>query len=173
VPLGPFDGRVAARIKDFVCTTPNQNRIFLPSMQRREVYLRADVRYGPDDPTLWPQPWIQVYCHLGAIPRQPDDPDDPLSIMWWNPTRDDIQSYDAGLVDGIGVLSRSKFLSFQAMMTSLEDRLATYKTTAPKTNILLLSLVKAMQDACRQPPDHELSRPLRLQSRRRRILLCL
>ena len=41
-------------IGDFVCTTPNQTQIFVPPMHKTEVKLRGDVRYGPDDPTLWP-----------------------------------------------------------------------------------------------------------------------
>lgn len=139
---------MAAVVKDFVCTTPNQHRIPLPPIQRREVHLRADFRYGPDDPTLWPQPWIAVHCHLGAIPRKPDDPDDPLSIMWWDPTRDDFKSLDGSLVDGLGELSSPKFLSLQAMVRNLESRLDDYKKTSQKPNELLLVLVKAMQDAC-------------------------
>lgn len=89
-------------------------------MQKKEVYLRADVRYGPDDPTLWPQPWTAQFPHLGAIPRKRDDINDPLSIMWWDPTREDFESSDNGLVDGLGVLSRSKVRLFQEMMESLE-----------------------------------------------------
>lgn len=139
---------MAAVVKDFVCTTPNQHRIPLPPIQRREVHLRADFRYGPDDPTLWPQPWIAVHCHLGTIPRKPDDPDDPLSIMWWDPTRDDFKSLDGSLVDGLGELSSPKFLSLQAMVRNLESRLDDYKKTSQKPNELLLVLVKAMQDAC-------------------------
>jgi hypothetical protein len=84
---------------------------------------------------------------LGAIPRKPDDVNDPLSIMWWDPTRDDFKSSDGSLVDGLGELSRTKFLSFQAMATTVENRVEIYKTTS-KPNNLLLSLVKAMQDAC-------------------------
>ena len=117
-------------------------------MQKREVQLRADFRYGPDDATLWPQPWVQPHCHLGAILRKPDDSNDPLSIMWWNPTRDDFKTFDAGLVDGLGELSRAKFLLFQTMMTGLENRLEDYKKTTPKPNHLLSTLVKAMHDAC-------------------------
>ena len=83
-----------------MCTTPNQTRIFLPSMQQIELKLRADVRYGPDDPTLWPE----QYCHLGAIPKKPDDPNDPFLIMWSDPTRDDFKSFGGSLVDGIGEL---------------------------------------------------------------------
>jgi len=114
-------------------TTPNQDRIFLPPIQKREVFLRADFRYGPDDPTLWPQPWIQVYCHLPAIPRRPEDPNDPLALMWWDPTRDDFETYDAGLVDGLGELARDKFLLLQAMMMSLESRIDSYQEIPPKT----------------------------------------
>ena len=147
VPLGPFDGMVAAVVNNFVCTTPNQDRIFLPPMQRREFFLRADYRYGPDDHTLWPQPWIRVHCHLGAIPRKPADSNDPLSIMWWDPTRDDFESFDHSLCDGLGELSRSKFLSLEAMMAKLEDRFEDFKKRTT-TNRLLLSLVRAMKDAC-------------------------
>jgi hypothetical protein len=53
-------------------------------MQKTKVKLRADVRYGPDDPTLWPQHFIDMYRRLGAIPRKPDDPNDGFSIMWWD-----------------------------------------------------------------------------------------
>ena len=64
-----------------------------------------------------------MHCHLGTIPRKPDDPDDPLSIMWWDPTRDDLKSLDSSLVDGLGELSSPKFLSLQAMVRNLESRL--------------------------------------------------
>ena len=83
VPLGPFDGRVASVLKDFVCTTPNQTCIFLLPMQKREVHLCANFHYGPDDPSLWLQPWIIEYPHIGAISRKPDNPLDPLSIRYF------------------------------------------------------------------------------------------
>ena len=127
-PLGPFDGRVAAIIKEFVCTTPNQSRIFLPALQRRQVLLRQDFCYGPDDSTLWPQPWVAMYCHLAAIPRKPNDSNDALSLMWWDPTPEDFKSFDGSLVDGLAELSRPNFLLLQAMMISLESRLEDYKS---------------------------------------------
>ena len=116
-------------------------------MQEIEVKLRADVRYGSDDPTLWPQPWVETYCHLGAIPRKPDDSNDSLSIMWWDPTLEDFKSFGGGIVDGLGELSGSKLLSLRKMMSSLEDRIEDYKRAFPKTNQLLLLLVRAMQDS--------------------------
>ena len=119
----------------------------VPPFWNTDVKLCADVRYGPDDPTLWPQPWVEVYCHLGAIPRKPNDPNDPLAIMWWDPTRDDFKSFDGSLVDGLGELSGSKLLSLRTMMSSMEDRIEDHKSAFPKTNNLLLLLVRAMQDA--------------------------
>ena len=116
-------------------------------MQKSEMKLRADIRYGPDDATLWPQPWVEMYCHLGAIPRKPDDPNDRLSIMWWDPTRDDFTSFDGSLVDGLGALSRSKLLSLQKMMSSLGDRVEDHKRAFPRTNKLVLLLARSMQDA--------------------------
>ena len=106
------------------------------------------IQYGPDDATLWPQPWVQQYCHLGAILRKPNDSDDPLLIMWWNPTRNNFKSFDGGLVDKLGELLRENFLSFQTMITSLENSFEDYKKTTPKSNQLLSSLVKAMHDVC-------------------------
>jgi hypothetical protein len=141
---------VASVLKDFVCTTPNQTRIFLPPMRKREVHLRADFRYGPDDPSLWPQPWIVEYPHLGAIPRKPVDPLDPLSIMWWDPTSDDFDFFGASIVDGLGELSKSKIYSLEAAMKDLESRIEDYKQTCTDSrppNVYLLSMVRAMQDA--------------------------
>jgi hypothetical protein len=68
--------------------------------------------------------------------------------MWWNPTLDDFKSFDGSLADGLGELSRSKYLSFQKMMMSLENRIEEYKTTRQKPNNLLLAIAKAMRDAC-------------------------
>jgi hypothetical protein len=80
-------------------------------MQNSEVKLCADKHYGPDDTTLWPQPWVEMFCHLGTIPRKPDNPNDDLLIMWWDPTPDDFQFFSGSLIDGLGQLSGSKLLS--------------------------------------------------------------
>jgi hypothetical protein len=147
VPLGPFDGRVAAVIGDFVCTTPNQTRIFLPPMQKSELKLRADVRYGPDDPTLWPQPYVVNFCHLGAIPRKPDDPNDPLSTLWWDPARDDFIFSGGNIVDGLGELSGSKLLLLRNLMSNMDEKIKDHRLSFPNPNKLLLVLERAMQDS--------------------------
>ena len=146
VTIGPFDGIVAAVVDDFVCTTPNQTRIFLPPTQKIVVKICADIRYGSNDVTLWPQPWFESHCHLAAIPRKPDDLDDPLSIMWWDPTSDDFEYFGGSIVDGLGQLSRLKLLSFRKMMSSIESRIEDHKEANPNPIRLLLSLVRSMQD---------------------------
>jgi hypothetical protein len=146
VPIGPFDGKVAAAIEQFICTTPNQDRIYLPPMQRRDIFLRSDFRYGPDDPTLWPQPFVVEYPHLGAIPRQPEDPKDPLSIMWWNPTRAEFFPLENGVLDGLGQLSTSIYWTFQDMSKGLKERVEIYqKKSTPISQLSIL--VRAMDDA--------------------------
>jgi hypothetical protein len=119
----------------------------MPSFQKTGVKLRADARYGPDDPTLWPQAWVENYCHLGAIPRKPEDINDPLSIMWWDPTGYDFDLFGGSLVDGLGQLSGSKISSLRKMKSSLESRMEDHKQAFPNPNTFLLLLVRAMQDA--------------------------
>jgi hypothetical protein len=116
-------------------------------MEDTEVKRRADIRYGAEDPTLWPQPWVPLFCYLGSIPRKPDDPNDNLPILWWDPTRDDFKSFSGSLVDGLGELSGSKLLSLRKMMSCLESRIEDHRKAFPNPNKLLLVLVRAMQDS--------------------------
>ena len=116
-------------------------------MQNSEVKLRANKHYGPDDATLWPQPWVKMFCHLGAIPRKPDNPNDDLSIMWWDPTPDDFQCFGSSLIDGLGQLSGLKLLSLQKMMFSMEGRIENHKRAFLNVNKALLLLARAMQDS--------------------------
>ena len=95
---------------------PDSN--FPSFMESTEVKCRADIHYGPDDPTLWPQPWVESYCHLGSIPRKPDNPNDSLSIMWWDLSCDDFESFGGSIVNGLGQLLGLKLLSLQKMMSS-------------------------------------------------------
>ena len=52
--------------------------------------------------------------------------------MWWDPTHEDFESFEGGLVDGLGELSKSKFGEFEARKKGLEDRIEAHKSTAPK-----------------------------------------
>jgi hypothetical protein len=133
---------------NFVVTSPNQDVIW--HTPREAVYLRSDRRYGPNDPTLLPQPYIHEYPYLGAIPSKPMNPDDPLSIMWWNPTRDDFISSSGGVMAGIGKLSRAGYECFLNMRKQLEQRIRSYCANNTQRNYLhdlLLLLERDMLNA--------------------------
>ena len=85
-----------------------------------------------------------MHCHLGAIPRKPDDPNDPLSIMWWDPTPDDFKFSSRSR---LGELSGSRLLSLRELMSSMEERIEDHKRAFSNTNKLLLMLAGAMQDS--------------------------
>lgn len=145
VHIGLFDGKVAAGIWEFVCMMPIQNRIFLPPMQMWDIFLRSDICYGPNDHTLWPQVFLFEYHHLGTIPRQPDNPKDPLAIMWWNLTWKKIFPLENGVLDGMGQMSTLKYWTFQEMLKDLKERVEKYGKL--KSNSLLSLLVRLIDDA--------------------------
>jgi hypothetical protein len=147
VRIHSVDGKVAAVFPFYVCTTPNQDKIPLPPMQKRELFLRSDFRYGPDDPTLWPQPYLTHYPHLGAIPRRPEDPSHPLSIMWWNPTRDDFRPLENDFMEGLGQLSIPNVWKFEEKVRETDDKITEYRKTTSQPNPLLLLLATSLRHA--------------------------
>ena len=109
-------------------TSPNQDIIW--QLPQGAVYLRSDCRYGPHDPTLLPQPYINDYPYLGAIPSKQMREGDPLSIMWWNPTRGDFLSLSGGVMDGIGKLRRARYDCLVDMRKQLEERIRSYRVNS-------------------------------------------
>ncbi|KAK6974844.1 hypothetical protein R3P38DRAFT_3335456 [Favolaschia claudopus] len=88
-PLGPFDGVVGAIVKigaESYYITTHSDYIPTPPTSK-DVYLRSNMRFGIDDPTLWPQYFSPTFPHLAAIPRREERPD--LELMWWKPSRKD------------------------------------------------------------------------------------
>ena len=83
---------------------------------------------------------------MGSIPRKPNDPNDCLSIMWWDPTPDNFNSFGGSLVDGLGELSGSKLLSLKEMTSSIVDRAKNYKQTSHPNRFFLMQ-VRAIQDS--------------------------
>src|ERR1700742_5194572 len=150
---GPFratDGKSACHIKEFVITSPNSEMIPQPQWNESDVRLRADYRYGPDDYTLWPQPYVEANCHLGAVSRKPSDLSNPLSIMWWNPTELDFTAAQGSLLNGFGTLSTEKSSLFKSLCSSLSTRVRASLQAASKPNSHLQALLKAMEHAaCR------------------------
>ncbi|KAJ6546303.1 hypothetical protein B0H10DRAFT_2131673 [Mycena sp. CBHHK59/15] len=103
-PLGAFDGQVAALaqigVEEYFITTNADYVPVVPSLQLpHALFLREDMRYGTDDPTLWPQQWTERYCHFPAIAEKGTRPD--LYMMWWDPA----------ITRGLGRLSHSKLVA--------------------------------------------------------------
>ena len=90
------------------------------------------------------------YPYLSAIPRKPDSEDNPLSIMWWNPTQSDFISTSNNLVEGLGSLATEKFKKLCHCKNKLMRRIDDYKTKTMSLNHVLLGLSKAMLHACVQ-----------------------
>lgn len=132
-PLGPFDGKVAAwaRIgaQHFFITTNAGYVPAVPSLQLpHAVYLRSDMRYGTDDPTLWPQQWTAQYCHLPLIAQKGTRPD--IDVMWWDFSRNDFQVGSA-LTRGLGRLQSGFFSRFLPPVNKLVAQCKELRRTSP------------------------------------------
>ncbi|KAF7339231.1 hypothetical protein MVEN_02000600 [Mycena venus] len=129
--LGPYDGRVAAHVSvggtSCYITT---NTDYVPGLPPTgdEVFLHQDMRWGPDDPTLWPHHYSETYCHLGAIPRRIGPHQDDIFIMWWNPGRHDFVCPRTGhtLMRGLGKLSGARISALSPPVHQLLTRCEGY-----------------------------------------------
>ena len=132
---------------DFVVTSPNQE--FIWETPQGAIFLRSDSRFGPHDPTLLPQPYVSEYPYLGAIPSRPMDEDDPLSMMWWNPTRGDFISSSGGIIDGIGKLRRARYEYFRRVRKQLEERIRLHLASQRRRSLhdILLLLERDLANA--------------------------
>jgi hypothetical protein len=81
-------------------------------------------------------------------PSKPIDPDNPLSIMWWNPTCADFISSEFGALDGLGKLSSARYAQFQTMKREMVDRVNEYCRNNPKPNNWIFSLETTLVHAC-------------------------
>lgn len=129
MPLGPFDGRVAAfhpKHPSYYIATPNQDKILMPP-GHCNVYARLDGRYGPDDHTQWPQPFSRTAPYLCCIPLD-KGPAAEASIMWWNPTYDDfLPLKHDGWKTGIGFLPHDELESMEQCCARLRVQVDEYR----------------------------------------------
>ncbi|KAJ7131129.1 hypothetical protein C8R44DRAFT_731392 [Mycena epipterygia] len=140
IPLGPFDGKVGAfaqlGAQHYFITTNADYIPTLPSLQLpHAVYLRSDMRYGTDDPTLWPQQWTSEYCHMPLIAQKGAVSE--LDIMWWDPTPDAFQVGSA-VTRGLGRLIHSQFTKFLPPITNLVERCKQLRLSSPSVASLPL-----------------------------------
>ncbi|KAJ7739011.1 hypothetical protein B0H16DRAFT_1569532 [Mycena metata] len=128
--LGPFDGKVAAYAElgaqHYFITTNTDYVPALPSLELpHRVYLRSDMRYGTDDPTLWPQQWTDRYCHMPLISKKGARAE--LECLWWTPAVYDFVVGSA-VTRGLGQLKYTQLLPLKLVINKLLDALYEYLT---------------------------------------------
>ncbi|KAJ6530238.1 hypothetical protein B0H19DRAFT_967944, partial [Mycena capillaripes] len=140
------DGRAAAHIwvasnRCFITTNARYVPAPAPGVAG-ELLLRRDMRWGTDDPTLWPHEYNDGFAHFGAIPRRPftEKSKETLGIMWWNPDRTDFTSSESGLTvtRGLGMLNRSKYSGLSLLGHDLIEKSENYAKSRPPTQSVLL-----------------------------------
>lgn len=151
VPLGPFDSTVSAILRQdgesyFVST----NASYVPALPIRPnqtIFLREDMRYGEDDPTLWPQNYSAFFCHLGAIQRKPVGTHPEISIMWWNPTAADfiVPDPDFTMTARLGKLTGARVAQLAAPIGRLLDSYKTAGAALSRVQNLLDPLVQQIR----------------------------
>ncbi|KAJ7038916.1 hypothetical protein C8F04DRAFT_1179252 [Mycena alexandri] len=156
--LGTLDcgGRVAAHVvmgnTSYFITTNTHYVPRLPEVDPKQIVICRDMRFGPDDPILWPRLYSEKFCHLPAIPRAPAHPQDreQLAVMWWNPTPDDFVCPASGktLTRGLGRLGGAWFSKFSIRTHALIKEYEQYVKSLPtgtKPPLLLPQLVQRLQ----------------------------
>ncbi|KAJ7038722.1 hypothetical protein C8F04DRAFT_1255643 [Mycena alexandri] len=155
--LGPYDGKVAAHVwvshnRCFI--TSNAEYVPAPaSAASDKLLLRRDMRWGPDDPTLWPHEYTDHYAHFGAIRRRPSTAEgvEKLWILWWDPDHTDFTSPASGqtITRGLGKLSSAKFSALSHLSNDLIQKSDDYiKCSNPSSQPL--PLVMQLADSLRR-----------------------
>ncbi|KAJ6616005.1 hypothetical protein B0H10DRAFT_2219885 [Mycena sp. CBHHK59/15] len=91
------------------------------------VFLRSDMWYGTDDPTLWPQQWTAWYCHLPVIAKKGTRPD--LDVMWWDPSLADFRVGSA-VTRGLGRLHWTAMSRFTPVINELVTKCKDLRRTS-------------------------------------------
>ncbi|KAF8187417.1 hypothetical protein K438DRAFT_1765007 [Mycena galopus ATCC 62051] len=148
VPLGPFDSRVSAILRQdgesyFVSTNASYVPV-LPIRPNHIIFLREDMHFGEDDPTQWPQNYSAFFCHLGAIQKKPVGTARDISIMWWDPTAADLILPDAdfSVTARLGKLAGARVAQLAAPIGRLLDRYKTASAALSQVQDLLDPLVQ-------------------------------
>ncbi|KAJ6592402.1 hypothetical protein B0H19DRAFT_1055127 [Mycena capillaripes] len=137
--LGPFDGKVGAfaqlGARPHFITTNTDYVPAIPSLQTPHlVYLRSDMRYGTDDPTLWPQQYTNHYSHMPLIAKKGTRPD--LAAMWWDPSPQDFVVGSA-VTRGLGRLKAARMSPIIDVVDRIVERCKVLEARSPELLIEL------------------------------------
>ncbi|KAJ7868202.1 hypothetical protein B0H14DRAFT_2503927 [Mycena olivaceomarginata] len=137
--IGALDGRVAAYCemgKTIYFITTNARYVpLVPRIDPRQLVVCRDMRYGHDDPVLWPRMVSTTYPHLAAIPKAPTTVRgrEQHGVMWWNPTQDDFVCPASGMTitRGLGRLRPERLLPLEKPCKDLLGECTAYNSTTP------------------------------------------
>ncbi|KAJ6467228.1 hypothetical protein DFH09DRAFT_1059509 [Mycena vulgaris] len=137
VPLGPFDGRVGAVVhvgpEHYFITTNTAYVPAMPPTEFHDVYMRDNMRFGIDDPTLHPQKYSPTFSHFAAIPRRETRPD--IAVMWYDPTPQDFVKGSA-ITRNLGRISPRLLNRLLPPINKIMESYHSYrKSIAPTTTI--------------------------------------
>ncbi|KAJ6632014.1 hypothetical protein B0H10DRAFT_1937741 [Mycena sp. CBHHK59/15] len=137
--LGPFDGNfgVFAELNgEHHFITTNADYVpALPSLQTpHAVYLRSNMRYGTDDPALWPQQYAPQFCHMPLMAKKGSRPE--LEIMWWDPLPVDFVVGGA-IMCRLGRLSTAAFSKLHLPINNLVARCTQLREKNPELSVPL------------------------------------
>ena len=155
--LTPFDTNVIASTEVgvaggeaegfWVVSSPNAEWVPGVMFGVREVFQRADGRFGWEDRTLWPQFYSFGFHYICCIPQQPAVASNPLSILWWTPQNDDFIPLLGSEVDVVlGRLPAERVAALERWRDSLVLEVREYQT-CHKHDELLGMLTTAMRHA--------------------------
>ncbi|KAJ7698313.1 hypothetical protein B0H17DRAFT_1196896 [Mycena rosella] len=141
--LGPFGGQVAALARigaETYFRTTNADYVpAVPSLQLpHQLFLRSDMRYGTDDPTLWPQQFTERYCHFAVIAKMGARPE--LAVMWWDPSPADF-IVGSAVTRGLGRLRHSRLLALLSPVDHLVAQVGKLQRTSQTPIIPLFGLL--------------------------------
>ena len=96
--------------------------------------LRADGRFGVEDPMQWPQYLSPRWVHYALITRRPSDCSDPCQIMWWMPSLQDFEPAQGLVVSSLGVLGDEHCRRLGDLVCQTTDRVIQHKSKQPRPN---------------------------------------
>ncbi|KAF8209639.1 hypothetical protein K438DRAFT_1753981 [Mycena galopus ATCC 62051] len=99
------------------------------------------MRYGEDDPTLWPQQYTSKFHHLEAIVKR--GAWQKISIMWWDPQQEDFERGNT-IMCSLGKLVYSILCLLEEAACQLAGQCQTYCITVEVKGLSLVNWLKSL-----------------------------
>lgn len=90
-----------------------------------DIRVRADSRFGLEDPVQYPQVFCDRFAHFATFRRPPVGPhnaDNPKRILWWTPTESDFIAVEGAVVIGLGYIREERWESLRVKVEECKER---------------------------------------------------